>query len=454
MPNNLVKFVYAASATPEQIANFSADTLYFVGAAGAGEGGKLYKGSRLYDAGASAAAAELQQLKTYIGTLPVSAEYTDLIDYIDKNIAAAEQSAKDYTDTLDNSLADVAKSGAAADVSIADAGGLISATNVEGALQEIATSVANTASDAEVTIVRKTGAQVSDSSNVSEYEFYQGGNTAADLVGTIEISKDLVATSGSLVDHDGEGNPGTFIEMIIANGQPFYIDVADLIEYNSVSSTDEITLSDTNHVISATVGEIAASKIIYRAADDSDPEHPVAKQTVAQKIAELDEAIADGIDSLDSTATIATVANGVVTIKAGLEEVDGIVSNDSNADITLAKVATTGSAEDVAYGASTAKAALDTIGAIPATAQATTVVGYVDEKVSGTVSGLDADVDAALSVSDTDPNAVAVVSGVTEVDGVITAVDSVAVDAAGAATTAEANAKAYTDAALTWQSLS
>ena len=44
-------------------------------------------------------------------------------------------------------------------------------------------------------------------------------------------------------------------------------------------------------------------------------------------------------------------------------------------------------------------------------------------------------------------------SGVTEVDGVITSVDSVEVENAGAAAAAQAAAIAYTDAALTWQSL-
>ena len=44
-------------------------------------------------------------------------------------------------------------------------------------------------------------------------------------------------------------------------------------------------------------------------------------------------------------------------------------------------------------------------------------------------------------------------SGVTQVDGKLTAVDSVEVDPAGAAATAEQNAKDYVDAALTWGSL-
>ena len=52
---------------------------------------------------------------------------------------------------------------------------------------------------------------------------------------------------------------------------------------------------------------------------------------------------------LDGSATIASVSNGVVTLKAGIVETDGIVDNSSDSDITLAKVATTGDAEDVSY---------------------------------------------------------------------------------------------------------
>lgn len=54
---------------------------------------------------------------------------------------------------------------------------------------------------------------------------------------------------------------------------------------------------------------------------------------------------------LDGSATIASVSNGVVTLKAGIVETDGIVDNSSGSDITLAKVATTGAAEDISYSA-------------------------------------------------------------------------------------------------------
>lgn len=54
------------------------------------------------------------------------------------------------------------------------------------------------------------------------------------------------------------------------------------------------------------------------------------------------------IEALDGTAVIASEANGVVTIKAGVTETDGKISNSTGTDITLKKIATTGKAEDVA----------------------------------------------------------------------------------------------------------
>ena len=53
------------------------------------------------------------------------------------------------------------------------------------------------------------------------------------------------------------------------------------------------------------------------------------------------------IDGLNGSATIASEANSVVTLKAGITETNGVVSNNSGSDIVLAKVAKTGKAKDV-----------------------------------------------------------------------------------------------------------
>lgn len=49
----------------------------------------------------------------------------------------------------------------------------------------------------------------------------------------------------------------------------------------------------------------------------------------------------------DGSAAIASVAAGVVTLKAGIKQTNGTIANNNDTDITLEKVATTGKAEDV-----------------------------------------------------------------------------------------------------------
>ena len=56
----------------------------------------------------------------------------------------------------------------------------------------------------------------------------------------------------------------------------------------------------------------------------------------------------DAIEALNGSATIATEVDGVVTIKAGVVETNGVIANSEGAaDIVLKKVATTAKAEDI-----------------------------------------------------------------------------------------------------------
>ncbi len=55
----------------------------------------------------------------------------------------------------------------------------------------------------------------------------------------------------------------------------------------------------------------------------------------------------DVINTLDSSAIISSINNGIVTIKAGLTETDGVITNSSVQDIVLAKIATTASPSDL-----------------------------------------------------------------------------------------------------------
>lgn len=59
------------------------------------------------------------------------------------------------------------------------------------------------------------------------------------------------------------------------------------------------------------------------------------------------KAVNDKVVGLTGDASIASVSDGIVTLKGGITESSGIISNSSISDITLHKVATTGSPNDI-----------------------------------------------------------------------------------------------------------
>ena len=184
------------------------------------------------------------------------------------------------------------------------------------------------------------------------YTIKQGGTS----IGTINIPKDLVATSGSLVyctksestytevDSSTEGAIAC-IKMTIQNGNPFYIEVADLIEYNSVKSNAEITLTDTGHTIEATVGAISSSKITFTPSGDNSADTTVQAAlrdlyaqigeggSVASQIqAEIQKLNAD----LDASGTPAH--NGTFVV-SGVTEVDGKITSVDSVEVEAAGAA-------------------------------------------------------------------------------------------------------------------
>lgn len=103
------------------------------------------------------------------------------------------------------------------------------------------------------------------------------------------------------------------------------------------------------------------------------------------------------IEALDGSATIATVADGVVTIKAGVVEVDGVIANsEGTADIVLKKVATTAKAEDINVDGKKVETAEGIVGyELPAgTAQATA------EHLASEIATVDAAVKALETASE------------------------------------------------------
>lgn len=184
------------------------------------------------------------------------------------------------------------------------------------------------------------------------YTIKQGGNS----IGTINIPKDLVATSGSLVYCTKSGSAYTevdsstegaiaCIKMTIQNGNPFYIEVADLIEYNSVKSNAEITLTDTGHEIEATVGAISSSKITFTPSGDS-PTDTTVQAALRDLYAQIGEGgsvasqIQAKIQTLDADLDASgTPAHNGTFVVSGVTEVDGVITSVDSVEVEAAGAA-------------------------------------------------------------------------------------------------------------------
>ena len=81
--------------------------------------------------------------------------------------------------------------------------------------------------------------------------------------------------------------------------------------------------------------ETSYNKVTSFDSSSTDTEYPSAK------------AVNDKFISLDGTANIASINNNIVTIKSGISEEAGIISNSTGSDIILHKIASTGSPDDI-----------------------------------------------------------------------------------------------------------
>lgn len=393
----------------------------------------------------------------------------------------------DAVATLTASLADVATSGAAEDVSIEDTAGKFTATDVEGALAEIATTIENLGGTVTLTV-----ADTATAGYLKTYELYQDDT----LVGKIDIPKDLVVQSGSVVEASSE-NPiviggttytsGTFIRLVIANQtDPIYINAADLVDvYTAAQGATEVQLAVTGTEISATIVAMNGSKLIDGSVAETKLDSTVvaklAKANTALQASDITEGATNGTISVGGTDVavhgLGSAAYADTTDFDASGSADAVLgtSSDTSTDNTVYGVKALATAANTA--ASAAQTDVDNletlVGTLPQDTEATTVVGYVTEtKVAmdgrlddleeavgngGSIDTRISNAIGALDVTDTEVTG-QYVSAVNETDGEISVTRrslpdySNTYDAKGSAAQALADAEAYTDAALTWGS--
>lgn len=277
------------------------------------------------------------------------------------------------------------------------------------------------------------------------YQIKQGGI----LKGTINIPKDMVVESGSVVVNP-EGQPkGTYIKLVLANAEKseIFVNVGTLVDiYTAKAEAAQVQLAidASTREISATI--VAGGVGTTELADSAVTTAKIKDANVTK--AKLANDVQTSLGKADSAVqTIETgTKNGSIAVDGTDVEVKGLGSAAYKAD----------SAFDAAGTAAGVKT--EVVGGESDAATAPTIYGakaYADAKIEEAAGNYDAAGKAqelinALDVTDT---AVAnnYVSAVSQTDGKIKVTRTAlpdytdVYDAKGAATTAETNAKAYAD---------
>lgn len=289
------------------------------------------------------------------------------------------------------------------------------------------------------------------------YTLKQGEST----IGTIDIPKDMVVKSGAVeVDPEGQ-DKGTYIVLTLANAteDKVYVNVGKLVDiYTAKQNATQIQLSidSTTREISAAVvaGSISSTEL----ADDAIITAKIANGNVTKE--KLSTALQGSIDKADSAlqkASIATgTANGTIAVGGDDIAVKGLGSaayaNTDAFDATgaadtalaSAKSYADGLAKNYATAAQGAKAdtALQAADIKESTENGKITIKDQDVAIHGLGSAAYAaasSFDAAGSATTAETNAKAYADGLAK-----------NYDAKGAADTALESAKSYVDGALTW----
>lgn len=321
---------------------------------------------------------------------------------------AGEIENKTTLEAADVVLEEVAVTGAAEDVSVADSGNKFTATNVEGVLAELADNVAGK------TVYFTDNTSTSGTDYATIYKLYQGdGNAsspvASELIGTINIPKDQFVDDAAIVNityddgklYDGltdvtelikgaggtatAADAGKYFKIVfeLASGpsakSTIYISVKELSHVYTGGATAEISVAvdPATDVITATVVDVAATKVTYIAADSA---QGIARESVGAALARIDgdantagsinkakadvigtnadtasantvygakayadDAVDTAINGLDtaSDVAIASVDNsGNIVLQNGISETDGVIEQGAGDGIIIAPIAT------------------------------------------------------------------------------------------------------------------
>lgn len=278
------------------------------------------------------AESDIDALEGLVGSTSVASQISTAIaaeDALAQGYADdAEAAAKAYTDELEGELADVAKSGAAADVAVDNES--VAATNLDDAITELVEMIGTGGSDSVVTVEKSTSVE----GVAARYTIKQGGTAVTG--GVIDIPKDMVIESGSVVTNPDGQPAGTYLKLVLANATEdiIYINVSTLIEYVTAgddTATCHVTISADHKVqVNVIAGSIGATQLDTATNNALAKAHEHSNKTVldgitSAKVSAWDAAeqnakhYADGLDAamdarMDAAEAAITTLNGADTV--------------------------------------------------------------------------------------------------------------------------------------------
>lgn len=339
---------------------------------------------------------------------------------------------------------------------------------VSAAIVKLANDIKNTQSAGAVTVSTETTTEGMSKS----YTFSQNGKQ----ITVIDIPKDMVVSSGEVVKDPKGQEPGTYICLTLANAtqDKIYINVAGLVDiYTAAEGATEVQLAfggANGHEVSATLvdGGISTNKIANAAVTTD----KIADKNVTK--VKLEQAVQDSLGKADSA--VQTVAegtvNGEILVDGEGVKVHGLGSAAYQNSEAFDGAGTAAGVKTELLGDETTPAAETIRGVKKAVDGATGKITALETKVNdalGDGGNVATQIETAIGKLDSEKTAATgkAINKITQVDGVITeigeldvagliatakteAIEAAAADATTKAGTAETNAKAYTDTAMTW----
>ena len=231
---------------------------------------------------------------------------------------ATKTEAQGYADAKDSAIAAAKKAG---DDAQADVNALETYVGTFTAVDDETTVVgyvdAKIAAIPAQTDYSVTVAESTPEGYAKAYTFSQLGSTIA----TINIPKDMVVSSGSVVTNPKGQPSGTYIKLVLANSDnsELFINVGDLIEYvtGGTAADGMITVSvDANHVATATIndGTVTLAKLATSVQTAIGKAHTHENKALLDTYTQTEANLADAVAKKHEHAN-ATVLDGISSEK-------------------------------------------------------------------------------------------------------------------------------------------